>query len=216
MAGPQFKAVCGAAPSAGGLAADRILREGANDRKWWKADIAASGTSCHLSSMVRVVRNKLPKGWAYPLKASALDGAIAKAGVETPVTLFLHHGSLCTAKDMAVLSRYLIDHHPDRYGSFGRHSIRWKGWVRPNHNRLLGKVKGLDGIKTGYTVQGGFNLAASAERGWRRVIVVVMGNRTAAVREGLVTKLLESELAPAVVVHAGSKGRLGMDFSSEC
>jgi hypothetical protein len=58
--------------------------------------------------MVRVVRNKLPKGWAYPLKASALDGAIAKAGVETPVTLFLRHGSFWATRPLFTANFFLI------------------------------------------------------------------------------------------------------------
>jgi D-alanyl-D-alanine carboxypeptidase len=114
---------------------------------------------------------------------------------------------LSTASDMAVLSRYLVTHYPDRYKAFGRRSIQWKGWVRPNHNRLLGKVRGLDGIKTGYTVQAGFNLAASARQGKRRVIVVVMGARTAAARDTLVTKLLGCELTSPAVVQSVRKGR---------
>lgn len=96
-----------------------------------------------------------------------------------------------TARDIAILSRYLIRHYPARYGTFATRSIRWNGVTRPNHNRLLGKVRGLDGIKTGYTVAAGFNLAASSRRGSRRVIVVVMGERSVAARDLLVANLVE-------------------------
>lgn len=43
--------------------------------------------------MIRVIRGKIPKGWTYPVKASVLEGAVAKAGLLTPVSLFLHHSA---------------------------------------------------------------------------------------------------------------------------
>lgn len=101
-------------------------------------------------------------------------------------------GGITTAQDMATLARYLIRRHPARYAMFSARSIRWGGRIRPNHNRLLGKVRGVDGVKTGYTIPAGFNLAASSVRGGRRVIVVVLGARTAAARDLLVSNLLES------------------------
>jgi D-alanyl-D-alanine carboxypeptidase len=101
-------------------------------------------------------------------------------------------GGTTTARDMAVLARHIIRTHPQRYRMFAARSIRWDGRTRPNHNRLLGRVRGVDGVKTGYTVPAGFNLAASSLRGGRRVIVVVLGARTAEARDLLVSNLLES------------------------
>lgn len=101
-------------------------------------------------------------------------------------------GGTTTARDMALLARRLIRGFPDRYRLFSARTIRWDGQVRPNHNRLLGRVAGVDGVKTGYTVPAGFNLAASSLRRGRRVIVVVLGARTAAARDLLVANLLES------------------------
>ena len=111
-----------------------------------------------------------------------------------------------TARDMAVLARYVVGRYPERYALFGTRSIRWKGWTRPNHNQLLGKVKGVDGMKTGYTVAAGFNLAASARRGRNRVIVVVMGARTAAARDLLVANLLESGFTSSSVLGRSKAG----------
>lgn len=99
---------------------------------------------------------------------------------------------LTTARDLATLSRYIIRRYPGRYRLFSTRAIHWQGRVRPNHNQLLGKVPGLDGLKTGYTVPAGFNLAASGKRWGRRMIVVVMGARTAATRDLLVANLFES------------------------
>lgn len=96
-----------------------------------------------------------------------------------------------TARDMAVLARYLIRNHAGRYRLFRTPSITWEKRQRPNHNRLLGKVEGMDGLKTGYTVAAGFNLAASARRAGKRVIVVVMGAPSASERDLLVANLME-------------------------
>lgn len=100
-------------------------------------------------------------------------------------------GGRSTARDMAILARHLIRANPGRYRLFATRSIRWEGRSRPSHNKLLGKVAGLDGLKTGYTVEAGFNLAASARRAGRRVIVVVMGAPSAGARDLLVSNLIE-------------------------
>ena len=97
-----------------------------------------------------------------------------------------------TARDLATQSRYIVGRYQRRYGLFSTRAIRWEGRVRPNHNRLLGKADGLDGLKTGYTAQAGFNLAASCRRGGRRIVVIVMGAATAAARDLMVSNLIES------------------------
>jgi len=99
--------------------------------------------------------------------------------------------NLTTATDMALLSKALIDRHADRYAYFSTRSFRWAGRQLQNHNHMLGAFDGLDGIKTGYTVEAGFNLAASARRGNRRLIAVVLGERSVQARDRLVAQILE-------------------------
>ncbi len=118
--------------------------------------------------------------------------------------------SLTTARDMATLARYIISHYPDRYKVFSARSIRWGGLVRPNHNRLVGKVRGVDGVKTGYTVPAGFSLAASSLRGGRRMIVVVLGARTGAARDLLVANLLESGFSSPAVHRRSARDKVGV------
>ena len=60
-----------------------------------------------------------------------------------------------------------------------------------NHNHLVDKVSGVDGLKTGFTNGAGFCLAATAQRNGRRVIVVTMGSEQAKARDLKVTELLE-------------------------
>ncbi|HYD87936.1 MAG TPA: D-alanyl-D-alanine carboxypeptidase family protein [Vitreimonas sp.] len=96
-----------------------------------------------------------------------------------------------TARDMAVLAQALWRDFPERYETFQRTSFTWRGRTIRGHNRLLGTVDGVDGIKTGYTRASGFNLATMAERNGQRVIVVVLGGETAAARDAQVTYLVE-------------------------
>jgi D-alanyl-D-alanine carboxypeptidase len=96
-----------------------------------------------------------------------------------------------TARDMATLSRALWNDFPEYYSVFQTPNFSWRRGGGRNHNRLLGQVQGVDGIKTGYTRASGFNLASMAERNGRRVIVVVLGGETAAARDAQVAYLIE-------------------------
>jgi D-alanyl-D-alanine carboxypeptidase len=96
-----------------------------------------------------------------------------------------------TARDMAVLAQALWRDFPEHYHVFQTPDFRWRRSSGRNHNRLLGQVAGVDGIKTGYTRASGFNLATMAERDGRRVIVVVLGGETAAARDAQVAYLIE-------------------------
>lgn len=100
-------------------------------------------------------------------------------------------GNVTTARDMATLSRALLRHHPREYALFATRSLRWQSREIANHNHLLGRVNGVDGIKTGYTADAGYNLAASARRGGRRVIAVVLGERSIAARDVRVANLVQ-------------------------
>lgn len=96
-----------------------------------------------------------------------------------------------TARDMAILSRALYQRFPTYCRYFNTRSFLYNGQIHKNHNHLLGKVPGVDGIKTGFIAASGFNLAASAKRNGMRLIVVVMGGRSSASRDAKVAELLE-------------------------
>ncbi len=104
-----------------------------------------------------------------------------------------------TARDIAVLARAIIMSHPDRYPLFGRRTLVWNEQSIANHNHLLGRVTGVDGIKTGYTAQAGFTLAASAKRNGRRLIAVVLGEPSRKTRDDRVGTLLESGFATRIL-----------------
>ena len=102
-----------------------------------------------------------------------------------------HREQRTTARDMAKLSRAVTALPARHYAMFGRSSFTWNGTVVSGHNRLIGKVDGYDGIKTGFVNASGFNLAGSASRDGQRLIAVVLGGPTARVRDQEVANLLE-------------------------
>jgi D-alanyl-D-alanine carboxypeptidase len=95
-----------------------------------------------------------------------------------------------TARDMATLSVALIRDFPQYYGYFKRTSFKYHGVRFSGHNKLLKSFKGYDGIKTGYIRASGFNLASSAERDGRRLVVVVLGGKSPSMRDRQVADLL--------------------------
>lgn len=102
-----------------------------------------------------------------------------------------------TARDMAILGIALREHFPQYYSYFSRRSFTYGKASMRNHNRLLGKVKGVDGIKTGYTRASGFNLVTSVAFGERSIVAVVLGGRTGKSRNAQMVKLINKYLPKA-------------------
>jgi D-alanyl-D-alanine carboxypeptidase len=97
-----------------------------------------------------------------------------------------------SAQDIAILSAAMIRNHPDRYRCFSEQSYSYGRLRLANHNKLLGVVRGLDGIKTGFTNDSGFTLTASAIRDGRRLIAVVLGSPSGWQRDRDITMLLNT------------------------
>lgn len=91
-------------------------------------------------------------------------------------------GQLTTARDMSILARAVLRDHPEYYHFFSTRYFRYGRRTYRNTNRLLHRYRAVDGMKTGYTNAARFNLIASAVKGNRRVITVVLGGRTSTVR----------------------------------
>ncbi len=97
-----------------------------------------------------------------------------------------------TAHDLAILGRAMRERFPQYYHFFSTSSFQFGRMAMRNHNRLLGKIEGVDGIKTGYTRASGFNLLTSARRGNRRIIAVVLGGSSAGRRDAMMANLVET------------------------
>lgn len=131
---------------------------------------------------------------------------------------------ITTARDMATLSQALYRDFPKEYKYFSTQSFSHKGTVHRTHNHLLGKVHGVDGIKTGWIVASGFNLAASAIRyddqnKPHRLITVVLGGPNRHWRDRRVEELLETHFAERGLKkgnkNTGSKGNPDQDIVVE-
>ena len=84
-----------------------------------------------------------------------------------------------SARDMAMIARALLREFPNQADLFDIGAIQLGRQYIPNHNGLLGRYPGADGMKTGFTCPAGFNVVASANHSGRRLIVVVLGAPTA-------------------------------------
>jgi D-alanyl-D-alanine carboxypeptidase len=84
-----------------------------------------------------------------------------------------------SARDMAILGRALMRDFPDHADLFRIGAIRFGRSIMRNHNGLLGRYAGVDGMKTGFICSGGFNVVASANQNGRRLITVVLGSSRA-------------------------------------
>lgn len=102
-----------------------------------------------------------------------------------------------TARDQALLGRAVQDRFPKYYRYFATPSFTYRGHAMRNHNRLLGNVEGVDGIKTGYVAASGFNLVSSVRRGNRHLVAVVLGGRTAGLRDARMRELIGEYIVTA-------------------
>lgn len=109
-----------------------------------------------------------------------------------------------TARDMVKLGLALQTRFPAYYRYFNTTSFKHAGRSYRNHNRLLRSVKGVDGIKTGYTRASGFNLVSNVRTGNRHIIAVVMGGRTGKSRDAHMRQLIARHLPKGKRVRGGS------------
>jgi D-alanyl-D-alanine carboxypeptidase (penicillin-binding protein 5/6) len=95
-----------------------------------------------------------------------------------------------TARDLSLLTRAMIERHPENYKLYSERSYTHNGIEQPNRNRLLWRDRTVDGVKTGHTEAAGYCLVASAEREGMRLLSVVMGTKSDEARMRESQKLL--------------------------
>jgi D-alanyl-D-alanine carboxypeptidase len=98
---------------------------------------------------------------------------------------------------MLKLAMHLQDHFPQHYKLFSIRHFTYRGRRYRNHNALLRRFRGTDGIKTGYTRASGFNLVANVRRDGKHVVAVVFGGKSARVRNAKMRSILTKALAKA-------------------
>ena len=94
-----------------------------------------------------------------------------------------------SARDMALLSQYIINDYPEHYAIYAERYFDYNDIRQPNRNRLLWRDATVDGLKTGWTTEAGYGLVASAKRDDMRLISVVMGTNSEEARAQETQKL---------------------------
>src|SRR5277367_1403044 len=111
---------------------------------------------------------------------------------------------ITTARDLTILGRSLEERFPRYFRYFSTAQFDFDGEIIGNHNHLLGRVDGVDGIKTGYTRASGFNLLTSVHRDGRSLLAVVMGGRSAGGRDRIMANLIGDHIAEASTAHTAT------------
>ena len=99
-----------------------------------------------------------------------------------------------TARDLTILGRAIQDRFPKYYRYFATHEFEYAGATILNHNKLLGRVEGVDGIKTGFTNASGFNLLTSVKRDGHALVASVLGGRSGSERDRIMESLIEDHI----------------------
>ena len=105
--------------------------------------------------------------------------------------------NITTARDLTILARAVQERFPKYFPLFSQRSFQYGSRTIRGHNRLLGAVEGVDGIKTGYTRASGFNLMTSAKSDGRQIVSIVLGGRSGASRDKIMTDLVLANLPRA-------------------
>lgn len=99
-------------------------------------------------------------------------------------------GQVMSARDLVSLAHHLIHDFPEYYPFFGETEFTWEGIHQKNRNPLLDLGLGADGLKTGHTEEAGYGLVGSAVQNGRRVILVITGMGSEALREEEAQRLI--------------------------
>ena len=110
-----------------------------------------------------------------------------------------------------MLARYIIQTYPEFYKLFGEKEFTWNKIRQQNRNPLLNSLEGADGLKTGYTKEGGYGMVGSAVQNGMRLIVVINGLEDPEDRASEAKKMLEwgfRNFEVRTVVRGGAADRL--------
>jgi D-alanyl-D-alanine carboxypeptidase (penicillin-binding protein 5/6) len=100
-------------------------------------------------------------------------------------------GNKMTVRELATLARYIILTYPEFYKLFGEKEFTWNKIRQSNRNPLLNSLEGADGLKTGFTKEGGYGMVGSAVQNGVRLIVAINGLEDPDDRAGEAKKMLE-------------------------
>jgi len=121
--------------------------------------------------------------WLELMNANAAELGMRDTHFGTPNGWPDEGSTYTSARDLAVLAEAMTTRFPDLYRRYvGHRGMRYNNIAQDNHDPITGVVEGADGIKTGFTRESGYNFLGSAERGGRRLVMVVAGAPSASTR----------------------------------
>jgi D-alanyl-D-alanine carboxypeptidase len=112
---------------------------------------------------------------------------------------------LTTARDLVTLGKSIQQRFPKYYAYFSLRAFDYEGDTIANHNKLLGRVDGVDGIKTGYTQASGFNLLTSVHQDDHALLAVILGGRSGPSRDRRMAELIDTYIDQASGANASKK-----------
>jgi D-alanyl-D-alanine carboxypeptidase len=130
------------------------------------------------------------EGFADKMNANARRLGMSQSNFVNPNGLPAEN-HVSSARDLGILARALIREFPESDSYWHISSIRYGNRVLHNYNSLIDRYPGADGMKTGFICASGYNVVASATRNGRRLIAVVLGAYSGAVRAQKAAQLLE-------------------------
>lgn len=109
--------------------------------------------------------------------------------------------------DLALLAKRQIENFPQYYPIYAEKSFTWNNIKQSNRNPILGRVTGVDGLKTGHTTEAGYGLVGSAIRGDDRRIIVINGLSSEGERRDVATRLMEAAFSQFRVYELHEQGK---------
>jgi len=106
-------------------------------------------------------------------------------------------GHVSTARDIALMSIAMRDHFPQYYHLFSQREFTYRGQVYKGHNRVLDRIDGADGLKTGFTGLAGFTITTSIAKDGKKLVIVVLGGTSGRQRDDVVVLLANAYMNSA-------------------
>lgn len=130
--------------------------------------------------------------WTAQMNSTALGLGMTGSHFASPNGWPDEGRTFTTANDLVRLARAMITRHPDKFGYYvGRAGLDYKGIAQVNHDPMIGKVAGADGIKTGFTNEAGFSYLGTARRDGQRLVLVLAGVENGRLRARLAKAYIE-------------------------
>ena len=178
-----------AVSSVGGSSMHLRKGERVSVRQLLTGSAVASGNDAITALALRVSGNQRQFVRAMNQKATSLG--LKRTEFKNPTGLPAA-GQRTSPRDMATLTRAYLRAHPGAQQFHSTRVFTHRNRQMSNTNALLGTVRGVNGLKTGWTVASGYNLIVTAQRGKTRLLAVVMGGTSRNARDSMAKRLIEA------------------------